>query len=259
MIATAQLIYFSPTKTTRKISEAVARGLGAQGMNTCDLTLSGTEVEAVLTDGVAVIGVPVYAGRVPELFLDRARGLVAKDVPAVLVAVYGNREYEDTLVELRDVATEKGFRVVAAGAFIGEHSYSTPGRPIAAGRPDAGDLDLAAEFGRLVAAKLARGDFATPAIRGDVPYRERKSFGGIAPVTDPAKCTLCGACAAVCPTGVVSVIDKVTTRAEGCIMCCACTRACRYGARSFDHPVVEERRGLLLKNCSTPKVPELFL
>ena len=258
MTETVHLIYFSPTKTTRKISEAIAQGLGAQQLDACDLTLPGPGIESVLTDGVAILGVPVYAGRVPELFLERARGLTARNIPAVLVAVYGNREYEDTLVELRDVAVEKGFQVVAAGAFVGEHSYSTPGRPIAAGRPDAGDLELAAEFGRQVAAKLARHDLATPAIRGDVPYRERKRFGGIAPVTDPAKCTLCGACAAVCPTGVVSVVGKVVTQAENCIMCCACTRACRFGARSFEHPVIDERRGLLAKNCSTPEIPELF-
>lgn len=259
MTGSTQLVYFSPTGTTRKVARAVARGLGAPTLPDCDLTAPEARCDLALTAGVAVLGVPVYAGRVPELFLERMRGLTGRDVPAVLVAVYGNREYEDALVELRDLAAARGFRVVAAGAFIGEHSYSTAERPIAAGRPDAADLELAADFGRRVAAKLARGDLAVPAIRGDVPYRERKRFGGVAPETDPGRCILCGACAAVCPTGIVSVSDRVRTRAEDCIMCCACIRACRYGARLFRHPVIEERRGLLVANCSTPKAPELFL
>ncbi len=163
------------------------------------------------------------------------------------------------LVELRDVAEAKGFRVIAAGAFIGEHSYSTPERPLAAGRPDAGDLNLAVEFGRQVAAKLERNALDTPAIQGSVPYRGRISLGGTAPETDPDKCTLCGACAAVCPTGIVNVAGTVTTRAESCVMCCACLRACTFGARLLAHPVTQERRTMLQNTCGTPKTPELFL
>jgi ferredoxin len=259
MPQTVRLLYFSPTGTTRAVCEAVAEGLGTELLDRCNLTPPEASCDLTLTEGVAVIGVPVYAGRVPELFLERVSGLSASGVPAVLIGLYGNRAYEDALVELRDVAAAKGFRVIAAGAFIGEHSYSTPDRPIAGGRPDAPDLELAREFGRQVAAKLMRGDLATPTIRGDVPYRERKTFGGIAPETDRGKCTLCGACAAVCPTGIVSVADRVVTRAASCIMCCACIRACRFEARIFDHPVIEERRALLLKNCAEPKQPEIFI
>ena len=55
----AHLIYFSPTGTTQKIVTRVAVGLGAENVTHYDLTLPGSNFETVLTDGVAIIGVPV--------------------------------------------------------------------------------------------------------------------------------------------------------------------------------------------------------
>lgn len=253
------LIYFSPTGTTRKTMDAIAKGLNPERVNRYDLTFPSAKAEQSLVDGVAVIGTPVYAGRVPRDFLERMANYAANDVPTVLVALYGNREFEDTLVELRDVSITQGFKVIAAGAFIGEHSYSTPERPIAAGRPNADDLKLAFEFGQNIAEKLACDDFTIPDIDGHVPYRERVKFGGVAPETDIETCTLCGRCAEVCPVRVVTVTNSVTTQAENCIMCCACVKYCPDRARLFNHPLIEERREMLIRNCSAAKAPKVFL
>jgi len=256
---TVHMIYFSPTGTTRKVVAAVAAGVSSAAPRGLDLTLSAAENSTHLSDGVAVIGVPVYAGRVPEVCLERMEKLSADGVPTAIVALYGNREFEDALVELRDVATAKGFKVIAAGTFIGEHSYSTPERPIAAGRPDADDLQLARSFGERFAAKIDTGDLSTPGIDGNLPYKERIPLGGIAPETDRQRCTLCGRCDEVCPMGIVAVTDVVNTHAQNCIMCCACVKECPVAARPFNHPRIEERREMLLKNCSIPKSPQLFL
>lgn len=253
------LIYFSPTGTTRQIVNAIADGLAmAQGVE-YDLTLQESPPVQKIADGVAIIGIPVYAGRVPDVCLERLAGFSAAGIPTLLVALYGNREYEDALVELRDVATTAGFKVIAAGAFIGEHSYSTEQEPIAAGRPDSSDLDLATDFGKQVANKLASGSLVVPEMTGNVPYKERPPLGGISPATDAATCTLCGTCGQVCPTFVIDVGSSVETRAADCVMCCACVKSCPTGARSMVHPVVQERRGLLAKNCSVRKKPSLFL
>lgn len=64
---------------------------------------------------------------------------------AVCVVSYGNRAYEDALSELVGLTRRAGFRVVAAGAFVTEHSLN--GR-IAAGRPDEADTALMEAFGR---------------------------------------------------------------------------------------------------------------
>lgn len=259
MIQTAHLLYFSPTGTTRKTCEQIAVGLGTDRTIHYDTTLPTAHFEQILDEGVAIIGIPVYAGRVPELCLQRFKSITANGLPCVLVALYGNREFEDALVELRDIVTRQGFQVIAAAAFIGEHSYSTAEQPIAAGRPDNKDLSLAVEFGQNVAEKLRNNNLCTPDIDGDRPYKERVVFGGVAPDTDTDKCTLCGECADVCPTGVIKVSDQVVTDAAHCVMCCACVKTCSVSARPFNHPRIEERREMLLQHCSVPKAPTIYL
>ena len=82
----------------------------------------------------------MYGGRLPADAVKRLSNLKGHNTPAVIVVVYGNREYEDALLELNDLAIEAGFKPVAAGAFIGEHSYSNKDSPIAHGRPDEKDI-----------------------------------------------------------------------------------------------------------------------
>jgi ferredoxin len=260
MSATTHLIYFSPTRTTREIIGQVAAGLACGAVAHHDLTRLEEGIDLHLTGGLAIIGTPVYAGRVPEIFLKRIAALSGHGVPAVLVVLYGNRAFEDALVELRDVIAARGFTVLAAAAFVGEHSYATEDCPVAAGRPDANDLQLAREFGIAVAGKLREEPgSAAPEIPGTVPYKERAPLGGIAPETSRESCTLCGTCAGVCPTYVIEVQQEVTTNAQNCIMCCACVKSCPEGARALRHPMVEARRELLVKNCSQRKEPSIFL
>ena len=259
MSSIAHLIYFSPTGTTKKIVEQIAAGMAPATTRHYNLTRLPEGLDLRLTDGIAIIGLPVYAGRLPVTCLERLEQLSGAGIPAVLVVLYGNRAYEDALVELRDLAAAKGFVVVAAGAFIGEHSYSTSDRPIAAGRPDQADLQQAWRFGATIAERLRTGKGAVDLdIPGAVPYKERPPFGGIAPDTDTERCILCGACAGVCPTFVIRVADRVVTAADNCLMCCACVRVCPEQARALTHPVTEARRDLLIRHCSAPRAPELF-
>ena len=146
-IDTVRLVYFSPTDTTKKTLEGVAEGIRADEVQHVNLTKPAVKSQelARITDGLAIIGAPVYAGRIPLEAVNRLRKLKANNVPAVVVALYGNREYEDALIELRDLAVEQGFTPVAGGAFIGEHSFDSEETPIATGRPDEEDIEQARE------------------------------------------------------------------------------------------------------------------
>ena len=259
MSSSAHLIYFSPTGTTRTIVKQIASGLAQDVTVEHDLTLNTTDTTFQISGGVAIFGIPVYAGRVPEACLERFANISADGTPAVLVALYGNRAYEDALVELQELVEESGFKVIAAGAFIGEHSYATADYPVALARPDAEDCKLALQFGQQIAEKLQTAPDLVPKIAGNHPYRERVTFGGVAPETTSAACTLCNKCAEVCPVDVIRVSDSVQTDAANCIICCACVKSCPTGARIFTDEYVQVRREMLLKNCSEPKQPELFL
>ena len=262
-IQSAELIFFSPTGTTKAVVESVARGLAAPA-SFRDLTLPSDCGEAPAGGDLVVLAVPVYAGRVPATAAARLRASVrGNGRPAVLVAVYGNRAFEDALLELRDLARELGFVPVAAAAFVGEHSFSTPQCPVAPGRPDDADRALATDFGARVRDLLAAADSLStlnePAIPGNFPHREGAQAMGISPQTDAALCVLCGQCAETCPTGAITLRDDaVETDAARCLVCCACTRACPAGARVMLHPRILEFGKMLSEKFARRAEPEFF-
>jgi len=264
-VRTANLIYFSPTRTTRKVLEGIARGLGIGTVRHVDLTSpeAKTLKLAEMHDELAIMGSPVYSGRLPADAASRMRRLKGNEIPAVIVVVYGNRAYDDALLELRDLAREAGFKPIAGGAFIGEHSFSNNETPIAVGRPDVKDLRKAIEFGKMVRDKMStmRTLDGHPLLQvpGNFPYKERSALSNISPVTDDAICTKCGACVPVCPTAAIAVSDTVVTDTSVCIRCCACVKTCSAGARVMEDPRIRQVAGQLSMNCGKRKEPETFM
>jgi len=259
------LAYFSPTRTTRRIAEGVAMGLRASEVQIIDLTPAEAARQTFPSNprGLTVIGSPVYAGRIPADMLARFSNIKGGGGPAVVFVAYGNRAYEDALLELRDLALNAGFRPIAAGAFIGEHSYSQETMPIALGRPDRTDLEEAAAFGEKVREKLRRLstlDSAPPIqVPGNFPYKELDLASGIAPATDAAKCCRCGDCVSFCPVGAISADDPSQVHPDKCIRCCACVKFCPTGAKAMDHPRINQFREYLTLNHKSPKKPETYL
>ncbi|WP_071135331.1 4Fe-4S binding protein [Millionella massiliensis] len=257
------LITFSPTHTGATVARQVAAGFSTTTDHVAehDMTLPDHETSITVTD-TAIFVAPVYGGRVAETAVERFAAVHAAtpgQTPAILLVVYGNRDYEDALVELRDLAVRQGFAPLSAAAFIGEHSYSRPdeGMPIAQGRPDADDQAAAHRFGADSRAKLDGGCWSTPDIKGNVPYKTKGPSTPATPTTDPALCTGCGTCIEVCPTGVVSLTADgiATSDASGCIKCCACLKFCPTSARRFDTPYTAK----LFQYFSARREPEYFL
>jgi ferredoxin len=259
-----KLIYFSPTQTTKRILQAIAQGMSINQIEHLNLTPPQSETRIFEEiDELTILGSPVYAGRLPVEAVRRLRRIKGKGAPVILVVVYGNREYEDALLELKNLAIEQGFRPVAAGAFIGEHSYSREGTPIAAGRPDEADLNKAKEFGGQVFKKLLDnrkiGHMTTLEVPGNFPYKERVKRPIEAPMTQETLCALCGTCASVCPTSAVTVEDSVTTEPERCIICHACVKNCPTGARVMEVERIKKLADWLSTNYAQRKEPEIFL
>jgi len=260
-IDAATLVYFSPTQSTRKILDAMAQGLGVDVVTRCDLTNPGAICPETPAHSVTLLGVPVYAGRVPGVAAARMRRLDGRGGPVVLVVTYGNRAYEDALLELHDLAVELGFAPVAAGAFIGEHSFSTPATPIAQGRPDEADLQAAWQFGtqvmRLLTSAPTPSALTRLEIPGNRPYREVPERPPRAPVADAALCVQCGICVDICPVNAIELRgDAVNTDARSCIFCCACVKNCPEGALSVRDPELLGFVEQLAKRCSDRREPE---
>lgn len=104
-------------------------------------------------DDFVLFGFPVYGGRVPETFRKRMKGIKGRCTASAIIATYGNREYEDALLEMNDIAEGNGFLPVGAAAVVTEHSVI---RSIATGRPDAKDRAFLEDF----CSELKRQDIA---------------------------------------------------------------------------------------------------
>ena len=150
-IKSVKVVSFSTSGNSKKVAEAIAKAIQApiEHVNLTSPTAKTQKFDE-FQDELAIITSPVYIGRIPYEAAIRIRRLKANNTPAVLVVTYGTRAYEDALIELSDIASEVGFKPIAAGAFIGEHLWSTPDGQWGKGRPDVDDLAKAEAFGKQV-------------------------------------------------------------------------------------------------------------
>lgn len=252
---TVYLAYFSPAGTTRRSVERVGAGLGPVEA-AWDLVEQPPEGEIVIPkDGILVAGAPVYAGRIPAIGAQRLSTLRGDNTPAVALAVYGNRAYEDALLELRDLLEARGFRVIGAAAVVAQHSIFPN---TAHGRPDGADLEKLDAFAASCARKAAafQGEAPLLTVPGDSPYR--KPMGVPFRPTADGSCTGCGACARVCPAGAIDPARPRESDKDKCIACAACIRVCPAHARAFRGPVyAAAEKGFALK-CRARREPEFF-
>lgn len=253
-----QSIYFSPTNTTQTIVRELASSTQLDVMDDIDITFpSDSDSDILIKDTLLFIGVPVYGGRVAPVALKRLKRIKGKNSPCVIVVVYGNRDYDDALLELRNEVTKLGFTPIAASAFIGEHSYSTEKYPIASSRPDKNDILIAHNFGNEVVKCLniisSLEEVSEIKVKGNYPYKEYNPSPST-PQTDEKLCTQCGYCISICPMECIKIEDEIVSDPNCCIKCCACVKKCPNNARVFNSPYSQ----LLSTKCVIPKEPDVY-
>lgn len=251
-------VYFSPTGTTRSVTHTVCKGTGRKAGIEIDLNRPVGGNLFFAADDPVVISMPVYGGRLPALAVERFKSVKGLDTPAAVIVVYGNRAIGDSLLELCDLCAAQGFKVTAAAAFIGKHSFSSDQLPIAADRPDETDLHLAEKFGSEISQSTTPLDIEK--IPGTRPYKPEMILDGAAAETDPALCTNCGQGVTHCPANAIRMDEGIPlTDPERCIWCTACVRNCPSGARKITLPKIHEIAERLYKTCQTRMEPEWFL
>lgn len=260
-------VYFSPTHTSRAVARAVAEGVGLS-VSEADATHEALAPIGCKDSDVLVVAVPVYGGAVAPVALRRLEKLQGRNTPAVAIVVYGNRDFGHAATELADFLTARGFRVVGAGAFVGEHSYHTEATPIAPGRPSADDLQEAREWGRRIACKLEAGDCVpVDATRLKCPpsgwlsvlrfvafvlrhrRQQKKRPVKVVPLCQADRCNECGSCARACPVEAIPADNPLETDSTRCIKCAACVKVCPKAARTLPTPFAP----VLSRNFRRPK------
>jgi ferredoxin/protein involved in ribonucleotide reduction len=250
-IQSLKLVYFSPTGTTKKVVQEIARGIHPGTIDELDITRPDARKQPLQTSEteILILGVPVYMGRVPTLITEWLHAVQAHNTPAVGVVVYGNRAYDDALLELNDILARRGCKPIAGAAFIGEHSFSRAETPA---QVRCTHLKHAELFGQNIREKLqsvsSPGQISEVKIpgchpyRGEPchPYRRDTVFWNVDFIAVSDACIQCGICGKGCP---VSAIDPENSRAidtENCITCCACIRHCPHHARTIKPGIVRD-------------------
>ena len=218
-----EVYYFSPTGGTKKVSSIFA---DAMEKEVIWHDLGSKEPMMEKPEGeMTVVASPVFGGRIPSVVREKIEKFSGTGKKAVTIAVYGNRAYEDALLEMNDILTKCGFTVIASGAFVAQHSMAPE---VGAGRPDGEDEKEIHKFAETVKNSTAVENVQVP---GNRLYKPELNLP-VAPISLPS-CTKCGKCVTVCPTNAISVADgAVITDIEKCILCMACTHICTEQARN---------------------------
>ena len=272
-ISCVKAVYYSATGSTEKvvtgIAEKIAKVLGVP-METYDFSLpvNRTEPKSYAADQLVVFGTPVYAGRVPNKMLPIVQGnIMGEGALAVPVVTFGNRSYDNGLIELRNELENNGFHTIAGAGVVCEHVFSDK---LATGRPNEEDWEKLADFAEAVAEK-AKGMTEIPApiaVRGDNPvgpyYTPLGTDGKPAvflkakPKTKEEICDQCGICAKVCPMGSISV-ENFSEVNGICIKCQACIKKCPKDAKYFDDPAFLSHVAMLEQNYTRRAEMEVFV
>ena len=241
---------FSPTGGTENVAHQIS---GQWGQNAVKIDLSDAKTDfsqcVINEEDQVLIAMPSFGGRAPAVAMERLKQIAGNGARCTLVCVYGNRAYEDTLVEMEDAAKACGFRVIAAVAAVAEHSILPQ---YATDRPDETDKAQLADF----AAQIAGKDSELTSLPGNRPY---KKSGGAGLVPKPTKdCIKCGLCVEKCP---VQAIDPASFAADAkkCIGCMRCVKQCPKDARKVNGLMVSVAGMAIKKACSVRKDNELYL
>lgn len=249
-------ITFSPTGGTKKVADMIVDRFRWES-SFIDLTDRFTDFSAYAFDkeDVCIVAVPSYGGRIPAIVGERLRQMKGSHAKAVPVTVYGNRAYDDTMLELNDTLIEAGFCPVAAIAAVAEHSIM---RQFGAGRPDEEDRRELVDFTDKIKRGIQNGSLTeTPHVPGNRPYR---SFDGVPMKPRSGKnCTKCGLCAEKCPVGAIPTDMPMSTDHSKCITCMRCIAVCPQKNRSISKVLAAAGAQKLKKACKERKRNELFI
>lgn len=252
----ATQVYFSPSGNTEKVIKAASSRICNDITEYNLLKTPLTEDIQISGDSVLIVAMPAYAGRIPEPCVSMINHLKGSKQPALAIIVYGNRDYEDALIELKDLLEANDFCVVGAGAFIAQHSIFPQ---VAAGRPDENDLRLIAEFADHCSKLLSTFSpdcYMTIKVKGNSQYIKPGKVP-LKPKGD-SKCNGSCICVDICPTHSISAEHPKKTNKETCISCGACIHACPMNARAFHGFMYKLATNEFIKSCAEYKTPETF-
>lgn len=245
-------IYFSPTGSTEKVTTFVAEQFSKY--QKVDLSKKQDFYQFEFTkEDFCIIGVPCFGGRVPMLAVERIREMRGNQTPAVLIVTFGNRAYDDALLELKETLELSGFLCVAAMAVVCEHSIM---HQYGKGRPHCKDFEEIKSFVDIVKERC-KDEMISIKVPGNAPYKEYHGIP-LKPTASFKKCISCGACALLCPAQAIPIDNPSHTDHQHCISCMRCIQVCPQHARKNNPVLLMASVQKLKKACQTEKKNEFY-
>lgn len=246
-------LYFSPTGGTEKVANIVAGGLSEcyENINLFSKTQVGRYFKK---DDICIISVPAFGGRIPENAIEKLKLFKADKSRTILIAVFGNRAIDDTLIEMYDVAISLGFEVVAGIEAVAEHSLV---RVYGAGRPNEQDKKELENFAKQILLKIDEQPSSVSFIPGNRPYKDFKAFAMSLKIDET--CVNCKKCAVDCPVNAISMDNVKTVDSEKCFSCMHCVTVCPKKARHNSPEVTSMFEKRLYERCIDAKSNKLYL
>lgn len=245
-------ILFSPTGGTKKAADLLTDSWSE--VKKIDLSVLTDFENVFCPEDIVLVAMPSFGGLAPDVAVERFSRMKGNGARCILLAVYGNRAYEDTLTHMEEGALKAGFQIIAAAAAAAEHSIM---HQYAAGRPDTSDAAQLRGFAEKINAKLQSGDLSQPAYPGNRPVK--KAGGGLPAPKAGKACRKCGLCASKCPVGAISAASLNKTDSSKCIACMRCVAICPEHARGMNRLMVSAAAFAMKKACSGRKENELYL
>lgn len=249
--------HFSPKGTTRITALTIAQACASTltEVNLLDQKQANTKRQFEKNE-LLIVAMPVYSGRIPSICTAVLENLKGSGTPAIAVVTYGNREYDDALLELVNILEAQDFFVVGAAAFIAEHSVFPT---VATNRPDAKDKAVMKEFAQKALAcvnRISDVPFNRIKVNGNNNYRATSPIP-LKPVTKKG-CSNCKACSIICPTNAIPIANVKETNHSSCISCGACIKVCHTKARKYSGLVYNMARVQFKKRYDARKEPQMF-
>ncbi len=272
-------IYFSPCGNVKKIIKTmseVAVSFFGSDVEYIDITSlknrSNTEIKELNNDSLNFVGLPVFAGRIPNKIMPYIRENIRGNGLFFPFVAFGNRSYDDALFELCTIIKENGGKIIGAMAVPTEHSFTDK---LGQYRPDYEDIYKIKDYCGKVLKKIRMnnieniqnaeinmedipGDrslskYYTPLGTDGKPAMFLKAY----PVTDMSKCVFCHACSRACPMGCIDMENPALISGI-CIKCHSCIKRCKYNAKSFQDKAFLSHVKMLEKNYQEEKEIEVF-
>lgn len=250
-IKAVKAAYFSPSGGTKRAAVMLCEQFGLPA-EYIDCTCPPAKLPAsipVEKDELLVLALPVYGG-----FAPRIEGLFSQlwgqGGPCVILAAYGNRDYENALAAAARQLSGQGFVCVGGIAGVTPHVFA-PG--LGAGRPDEEDKAAFAAFAQKVLAACGGQPLRPVAMPGDADA-PRKPLRPIGRSRDEERCNHCGRCVRACPAGALN--EQLDVDGTKCVNCLVCAYSCPVHAWQFD---TRQTRVWLEENFSARRAVEWFV